>query len=100
LTYLHAVLLLDLGREEEAVRALRRVIYLDRSLAIPQLTQGSVLRQRGDLAGARRAYRNARNLCAACPPEQLVPLADGELAGRLAQVAEHQLALLEATEVT
>jgi chemotaxis protein methyltransferase CheR len=96
LHYLHAVLLLDLGRDEEAARAVRRVLYLDRSLAIAHFTLGSILRRRGDLAGARRAYRNAGDLCAARPADEVVPLSDGEHAGRLAEVAAVQLAILEA----
>jgi chemotaxis protein methyltransferase CheR len=96
LAYLHAVLLLDLDRDEEAVRAVRRVIYLDRSLAIAHFALGSILRRRGDHVGARRAFRNARDLSAACPPDQAVPLGDGEPAGRLAAAAAAELALLEA----
>jgi chemotaxis protein methyltransferase CheR len=95
LGYLHGVLLLELGREEEAVRALRRVVYLDRTLAVAHFTLGAALRRRGDRAGARRAYRNARDLCRADPPDRPLPLADGETAGWLAAAAEGQLAFLE-----
>jgi chemotaxis protein methyltransferase CheR len=99
--YLHAVLLLELGREEEAVRAVRRVVYLDRSLAVGHFTLGSILIRRGDQEGARRAYRNARDLCAARPADEALPLSDGEHAGRLLEAVEAQLAVLEATpEVT
>jgi chemotaxis protein methyltransferase CheR len=94
LHYLHAVLLLNLGREEEAAQAARRVIYLDRSLAIAHFTLGSILRRRGDHAGARRAYRNARELCAAMPAEQAVALGEGEPAGRLAEAAAVELAVM------
>ena len=96
ISYLHGVLLLDRGRVEEAAAALRRVLYLDRTLAPAHFTLGSVLLRGGDLSGARRAYRNARDLCAACPPDQVLPLSDGERAGRLAEAAEAQLALLDA----
>lgn len=96
LRYLHAVLLLDLGRVEDAARAVRRVAYLDRSLAIAHFTLGSVLRRLGDVDGARRAYRNARDICAARPADEAVPLADGEQAGRLAEAAAAALAVLNA----
>jgi chemotaxis protein methyltransferase CheR len=94
--YLHAVLLLDLDRDEEAAQAARRVLYLDRSLAIAHFTLGSILRRRGDLAGARRAYRNVRDLCAARQADEVMPLSEGEHAGRLAEAAAVQLAILEA----
>jgi chemotaxis protein methyltransferase CheR len=96
LHHLHAVLLLELARDDEAARAARRVIYLDRSLAVGHFTLGSILWRRGDRAGARRAYGNARDLCAARPADEVVPLADGEPAGRLAEAAAAQLAVLDA----
>ncbi len=97
LQYLHAVLLLELGRDEEAVRAARRVIYLDRSLALGHFTLGSILWRHGDVEGARRAYRNARDLCAARPADEIVPLSDGEQTGRLARAAVAQLAILDSS---
>jgi chemotaxis protein methyltransferase CheR len=98
LHFLHAVLLLELGQDEEAAQAARRVLYLDRGLAVAHFTLASILRRRGDVRGARRAYRNARALCRARPEPEVVPLSDGEPAGRLAAAAEAQLALLEGPE--
>ena len=96
LSYLHAILLMELGRTEEAVRALRRVLYLDRSLAIAHFTLGSIL---GGAATpqAHRAYRNALALCSSRPPEEAIPLADGETAGRLCEVARAELVFLTAS---
>ena len=96
LHYLHAVLLLGLGRDAEAARAVRRALYLDRSLAIAHFVLGSIQRRRGDLAGARRSFRNVRELCAACPVDEVVPLSDGDSAGRLAESARLQLTWLDA----
>jgi chemotaxis protein methyltransferase CheR len=95
LRFLYAVLLLGLGDDAAAAREMRHALYLDRSLALCHFTLASILRRGGDLAGAGRAYRNARALLAACPPQQIVPLADGERAGRLLEAAEAQLVLLE-----
>jgi chemotaxis protein methyltransferase CheR len=94
LGYLLAVLRLELGRLSEAVEAIRRVLYLDRSLALAHFTLGAILHRTDDRDGARRAYRNARELCMACPRGQILPLSDGETAGRLAEAAEAQLAFL------
>ena len=96
LHYLHAVLLGSLGRDAEAVQAARRVLYLDRSLAVGHFTLGSLLERTGDLTGARRAYRNAHDLCRARPMDEAVPLSDGESAGRLAEAAAAQRAVLDA----
>lgn len=95
LRFLQAVLLVGLGRDAEAARELRRVLYLDRSLAAAHFTLGTILERLGDAGAARRAYRSARDLCAACPPHEIVPLSDGEPAGRLAEAAQMQLSLLE-----
>jgi chemotaxis protein methyltransferase CheR len=100
LHYLHAVLLLGLGRDEEAERVLRRVMYLDRSLAVAHFTLGALATRRGDREAARRAYRNARDLCAARPAAEAVPLAEGESAGRLAEAAAAALAVLDASGET
>jgi chemotaxis protein methyltransferase CheR len=97
LAYLHALLLLDLGREAEAARGLRRVLYLDGSLAVVQFTLGSVLERLRDTAAARRAYRNAYDLCCGRPPDEPVPLGEGGQAGHLAEAAAARLAHLEAT---
>lgn len=95
LQYLHAVLLLGLGREEGAARAARRALYLDRSLAVAHFLLGSILRKRGDRDGARRAFRNARDLCAARPPGEAVALVEGETTGRLAESARWLMAEVE-----
>lgn len=91
LHYLHALLLLASNRAREAAESARRVIYLDRKLAVAHLLLGSSLRQIGDLAGAHRAFRNAYDLCAARPAEDVVLLSDGETAGNLARAAEFQM---------
>jgi chemotaxis protein methyltransferase CheR len=91
LHYLHAVLLMEVNRDVEAVQAARRAVFLDRSLAIAHFVLGSILQRRGVLPEAQRYFRNARDLCAARPPDEIVPLTDGEAAGRLAAAAEVQL---------
>jgi chemotaxis protein methyltransferase CheR len=95
LAYLHALLLLDLGRDAEAAQALRRVLYLDGALAVAQFTLGSVLERLEDTAGARRAYRNACDLCGGRPHDEPLPLGEGGQAGQLADAAAARLALLE-----
>jgi chemotaxis protein methyltransferase CheR len=98
LHFLRAILLLALEQPAAAAAAARRAIYLDRRLAMAHFVLGSVLQREGDLDGARRAYRNARDLCRARPAEEAVPLSDGERAGRLGEAAAVQIALLGAGE--
>lgn len=97
LHYLHAVLLIALAQTDNAIRAARRTVYLDGTCEIGYLTLGGLLRLTGDLAGARRAYRNAHDLLVAQPTDALVPLSDGEHAGRLAEIAAIELDMLSAS---
>jgi chemotaxis protein methyltransferase CheR len=98
LHYLHAVLLEGQGRSAEAAAAARRAIYLDRSLAVAHFTLGASLERQKDWAGARRAYRNAYELCLARPAGEAAPLAENETAGRLAEAAAAHLAILDGAE--
>jgi len=94
LRYLHAHLLLSLGQTQEAEREARRVLYLDRTLAVGHALLGTILKRRGDLEAARRSFRNAWRICAAMPAEAEVPLADGESAGILGGAAASEVSLL------
>jgi chemotaxis protein methyltransferase CheR len=90
LHYLHALLLLDAGRVDEAARAARRVLYLDPSLAMAHFALGTIEARRGEVAAARRAFALAADLAGALPPDEALPLGDGERAGRLARLAAAQ----------
>jgi chemotaxis protein methyltransferase CheR len=93
---LQASLLLDLRDYEAAAHAARRLLYLDRSLVVAHLLLGSILGQRGDRDDAVRAFRNARDLAGLLPSDDMVPFAEGEKAGRLADLARAQMRLLGA----
>lgn len=64
----HAVLLADTGRPDEAMQALRRALYLDRSLVSAHVLLGVLLAARGDREGARRARETAASLAAKRAP--------------------------------
>jgi chemotaxis protein methyltransferase CheR len=94
LQYLHAVLLLELECYVEAEQAVRRALFLDRKLVVAHFSLGIILQRSGDALGARRAFRNAIDLCSSLTPDAVLPLSDGEPAGRLMQMAKQHLALL------
>lgn len=85
---LRAEILLGLGDRAEATHAARRAACLDRSSAFAQFTLGRALTKAGDASGARRAFRNARDLAAALAAGEVIPLAEGMRAGELAAAAE------------
>ena len=94
LHFLRAVLLMNMGRDRDAAVNLRRVLYLDRTLAVAHFTLGSVLLRLQDREGAGRSYENALRLCRELPVEAVLPLSDGESAGQLREAAQTQLFLL------
>jgi chemotaxis protein methyltransferase CheR len=98
LCLLRTLMLLELGRLDEAAESARRTLCLDHQSPMAHFTAATIARRRADLAAARRGYRNARSLAAALPPDAVVPLTDGERAGRLAEAAAAQLALLDRHE--
>jgi chemotaxis protein methyltransferase CheR len=100
LHYISAIILAGLGQYDEASASLRRVIYLDPSLAVAHFTLGSILWRSGAEAETRRCYRNALALCAERPPQELLRLSEGETAGRMAEAARNQLALIDSDRET
>ncbi|MCB9873461.1 MAG: hypothetical protein H6821_04710 [Planctomycetaceae bacterium] len=96
LHYLHAVLLMEMNLDVEAVQAVQRVVFLDRSLALAHFLLGSILQRRGTLDGARRAFRNARDLAAARAPDEIVPLSEHETSRLLARAATNHLRAIDA----
>lgn len=95
LHYMHAIALVECGRLDDALRAVRRSLYLDRSLTVAQFAHASILEQLHNLDGARRAYRSTYNACSSRPPNEEVPLGDGIVAQRLADAAARALEQLD-----
>jgi chemotaxis protein methyltransferase CheR len=100
LHYLRAIILAGLGQYDEASASLRRVIYLDSSLAVAHFTLGSILWRSGAAAETRRCYRNALTLCAERPPQEFLRLSEGETAGHMAEAARNQLEIIDGDRET
>ncbi len=94
LHYLNAILLMELHRDREALGMIKRVLCLDRSLVIAHMALGTLLRRGGNLPGAQRAFRNARDLCQHEDETGAVPLTDDETFGSILIAANHQIASL------
>lgn len=92
--FLHAIFLMNLGNYRQAERALRRVIYLDPSLIVGHFALAATLNQLGKRGEASRAYRNAHDLAARRPADDVVLFSDGENAGQMVKASKAQMALL------
>jgi chemotaxis protein methyltransferase CheR len=91
LHYAMGLLLLELDDFDGAVGAMRRVLYLDGSLAIAHYTLGRLLTRAGDRDGAERAYRNAERFACEREGHEELPLSEGLSAQGLAQAARQEL---------
>lgn len=98
LTYMHAVLLRQAGKNAEALNALRCAVYLDRQFVVAHLAMGDVLSALGDREGARRALRNAERLLGPASDSQVIPGADGLDAGRLRALTAMRIRLMDRAE--
>jgi len=98
IAFLLAILPAAIGSYAQAAEAARRALYLDRFQPALHFVLGTSLWNCGDLAGARRGFRNARDLAAARPDMEPVLFAEGETAGRVAAGAAAHLAMVDSEE--
>ena len=98
LHYLYAVGLLNRNKLDQAAEAARRLAYLDPQSVAAQMLLGTIARQRGDRAGAMRAYRNGFSLCADAGEDEIVPLTGTERYGRVAAALAAEIASLQSAE--
>lgn len=89
--YTLALIHQSLDAPEAAIEALRRTIYLARDWPLPHFMLAGLLRERGDIARARRALRNVLALTDHLPPETPIAGVEGLTAARLRAAAQRQL---------
>lgn len=91
LCYLHAVLLMERRRDADAIAAIRKTLYLDRSVAIAHFVLGSLARRMGDIELARRSFTNAHAACLKHSATDIVRFAEDETYSSLIRAIELQL---------
>ncbi len=74
LHYLHAIVCAERGRSDAAIAALRRVLYIDPTLALAHFTLASILLRAGRQDEARRSYQAALTSCSGQSPDDPLPL--------------------------
>ena len=88
LHYLHATILQELNREEEAIASLRRALYLDPNLVPAYFALGSLAMRRGDVRTGRRNCENALALLATRREGDVLPEAEGLTTGRFREMIQ------------
>ena len=88
--YLLSVLFVQARREADAIKALRRAIYLDGQFVTAHLALGMALARSSDVVGARRAFKTVERLCKGLPAGRTVPFSGGHTAATISAIARQQ----------
>jgi chemotaxis protein methyltransferase CheR len=84
--YLEATILMESGREEEAIASLERTLFLDPRHILAYFTLGTLALRRGDAATSSRCLKNALDLLAMSGDEDTVPGSEGLAVGRFREI--------------
>ncbi|WP_018235805.1 CheR family methyltransferase [Ensifer sp. BR816] len=90
LHFLHGLSQMAYGETDAAAAALRRVVYLDSTLAAAQFFLGLCL-QRSDPEASLRALENVLQFCLSRPPKERVSLVADTTAGDLVERARREI---------
>ena len=88
--YTLALVLQHQGRIDEAIAAMKKVVYIDRHYVLGHFGLADLYHSRHDWAPAQKALDNARRLLEAQPAHQVVPGSGGITAERLYQTIIRQ----------
>lgn len=75
--YLHASILIEMGRRAEAVKALNRVLYLAPEFVLAHYALGVLAKDDGKRGRARKHFDNALAILAHRPPDEVLAEANG-----------------------
>ena len=81
--FLRATILQEIDREDDAVRELHEVLYLDRDFALAHFVLGNIALRAGDEAAATKYWAILAGLLRALPAGSVLPGSDDTTAGEL-----------------
>lgn len=96
--YLLSTIMAELGRVEEAVAALKNVLYLDYNFVLAYFSLGNINCQLGKLKESKKNFDNAISLLSGMQTEEIVPESDGITAGRLMEIIKFNFSREAANE--
>jgi chemotaxis protein methyltransferase CheR len=88
--YLRATILQEQDLPEEAIRSLRRAVYVDPRFTLGHFALGSLALRQGDLKESEKHFENVLLLLASYGPEDAVPESEGFSARRLREIVTLQ----------
>jgi len=86
--YLMSSILQELGEEEEAIRSLQRVLYLDQNAVLAHYDLGNLALRRGDTREAVRHFRITRQILATRDGDEEIPESGGLNTASLAGILQ------------
>lgn len=86
LHYLLASILQEQGKVEEAVKSLKRVLYLDHNFVLAHFALGNLSVLHGKRKDANKHFKNASDILNKAGKETILPGSGGLTAGRLAEI--------------
>jgi len=86
LHYLRANIIQEQGDTEEALRSLKRALYLDPDFVLAYFTMGVLNNRQGKFKEARKHFENVITLLNNYRQEDVLPESDGITAGRLGEI--------------
>jgi chemotaxis protein methyltransferase CheR len=90
--YLHAAILKEKGLKQEAMAALKKVVYLDADFAPAHFAMGNLAHGAGNRVEADRYFNNALLLLRKLGYDDMLPEFEGMTAGRLTDLIEQRTA--------
>lgn len=84
--YLHAMILLEQDKKDEAAASLKRALYLNHNHASAHFMLGTLARATGQPAEAKKHLHNALSILEKSDPQEAVEDSEGLQAGKLAEM--------------
>jgi chemotaxis protein methyltransferase CheR len=88
--YTLALVLQHQGRLDEAINAMKKVVYVDRHYVLGHFGLANLYKNNGKLAQAQKSLDNARRLLQARAADAVIPGAGGITAGQLREAVDRQ----------
>ena len=86
LHFLHAIILQELNRIEEAGASLKRTLYLDQNFLLAHFALGNLGLRLGKARAAKKHFENVLTLLKDNRPEDILPESEGLTAGRFREI--------------
>ena len=86
LHYLLATILQEQGALDEAIKSLKRALYIDPDFVLAHFTLGNLIKQQGRLKESRKHFDNALTLLHSCSNEDILLESESINAGRLKEI--------------